>query len=287
MTVANTPNGLKKLKRVLKAHEVALLVMEATGKLHRAAHRSLHAAGFAVAVVNPLRARLFAEALGTLAKTDAVDARMLAILGESLKPSAVAPAAEHLETLQELVRGRDAALAMRTALLNQRGATQVRVLTAEIDWQLRANETALANLNAAIARLIAGEPLLARRLAVLTSIPGVGAVTAAALLAGFAEIGALSSGQAAMIAGLAPIACDTGERSGPRHIAGGRPHLRRALYMAALSAARYNPPLKAFYERLRANGKKAKVALAAVMRKLIILANTLVREDRQWQPNHA
>ena len=111
LTVSNDRDGLKRLKRVLKTCKVALVIMEATGKLHRLAHRNLHAGGFAVAVVNPLRSRLFAEALGTLAKTDAVDARMLAILGESLKPTASEPQAEHLETLRELVGGRDAAVA--------------------------------------------------------------------------------------------------------------------------------------------------------------------------------
>lgn len=283
---SNDADGIKKLKRLLKAHDVERVVMEATGKLHRPAHRSLHASGFAVAVVNPLRSRLFAEAVGALAKTDAVDARILAILGESLDPGVTPPPSDLFETLQELVAGRAAAVAARTALSNQFGATKARLLALEIRRQLRAVETAIANLDAEIERLIAAHPLLARRLAVLTSIPGVGTLTAIALIAGLAEIGTLSTKQVAMISGLAPIACDTGEHRGARHIKGGRAHLRRALYMAAVSAARCNPPLKAFYDRLIAIGKKAKVALTAVMRKLVVLANTLVREDRQWCPNH-
>jgi transposase len=287
LTFSNDPDAIKKLKRWLKAHEVALVVMEATGKLHRAAHRSLHADGFAVAVVNPLRSRLFAQAVGALAKTDAVDARMLATLGESLAPVPTEPASDLVETLQELVAGRDGAVAARTALRNQLGATRGRVVAHEIQRQLRAVETAIANLDAEIGRLIASDPILARRLAVLSSIPGIGAVTASALIAGLAEIGSLSARQVAMIVGLAPIACDTGEHVGARHIRGGRAHVRRALYMAAVSAARCNPALKTFYDRLIAAGKKAKVALTAVMRKLAILANTLVREDRQWSPNHA
>ncbi len=146
--------------------------MEATGKFHRAAHRSLHADGFAVAVVNPLRSRLFAEALGALAKTDRVDCRMLAILCESLKP--------------------DAAVAARTALLNQLGATTARPAAVEIRRQLRAAETAIENLEAEIEALIGADPRLARRLAILTSIPGVGTVTAIALLVGPAEIGSFA-----------------------------------------------------------------------------------------------
>lgn len=284
---ANNPEGIKQLKRSLKTHEVALVVMEATGKFHRAAHRSLHADGFAVAIVNPLRSRLFAEALGTLAKTDRVDCRMLAILGESLEPGAVAPPAERMEQLQELTHCRDTAVAARTALLNQLGATTGRQAQIEIKRQLRATETAVENLRAEIESLIAADPCLARRMAILISIPGVGTLTAIALIAGLAELGSLSAKEAAMIVGLAPIACDSGQTSSARHIRGGRAHVRKALYMAAVSAARSNPALKAFYDRLLAKGKKPKVALTAVMRKLVILANTLVHEDRPWETTHA
>jgi transposase len=190
---ANSAEGIKRLKRSLKAHEVALVAMEATGKFHRAAHRSLHADGFAVAVVNPLRSRLFAEALGALAKTDRVDCRMLAILAESLEPDATPPASAFMETLQELARCRDAAVAARTALLNQLGATTARPATVEIKRQLRAAETAIENLEAEIEALIGADPRLARRLAILTSIPGVGTTTAIALIVGLAEIGSLSA----------------------------------------------------------------------------------------------
>ncbi|MGH6864279.1 MAG: IS110 family transposase [Methylocella sp.] len=287
LTLANNPDGLKLLKRALATYDVALAVMEATGKFHRHAHRSLHASGFAVAIVNPLRSRLFAEAVGALAKTDGADARMLAIMGESLNPGAVAPPSDLVESLQELVRGRAAAIAARTAILNQLGAIKTTRLATELKRQLRAVDTAIANLDIEINRLIASDPVLARRLVILTSIPGVGPVAAIALIAGLAEIGAVSAKQAAMIVGLAPIACDSGERAGARHIRGGRPHLRAARYMAALAAARFNPTLKTFYDRLIADGKKAKVALTAVMRKLVVLANTLVRENRSWKKNHA
>ena len=287
LQVSNDPGGLKKLKRALAAYPNARIVMEATGKFHRAAHRSLHASGFAVAVINPLRARLFAEALGALAKTDGVDCKMLAILGESLKPGATPPQSEAMEELQELVRCRDSAVASRTALRNQLGATRVSSAALEIKRQIRTAETVIENLAAEIERRIKSDPVLERRWTVLTSIPGVGALTAAALIAGLREIGGLSAKQAAMITGLAPIARDSGERSGPRHIAGGRAHLRRALYMAAVAAARCNPPLTQFYQRLIEKGKKPKVALTAVMRKLVILANALIAKDRLWTPNLA
>ncbi|HLH50324.1 MAG TPA: IS110 family transposase [Roseiarcus sp.] len=285
LAVGNDQNGVKRLKRLLNGYDVALLVMEATGKLHRFAHRSLSADGFRVAVVNPLRSRLFAEAIGTLAKTDGVDARMLAILGESLAPAVTPPPSELFEALQELVRGRQAAVEERTALLNRLAASKTKCLIAEIKRQLRALETAIANLEAEIKRLIKSDPRLARRFEILVSIPSVGDITAAAIIAELQEIGTVSAKHVAMLAGLAPIARDTGETKGARHIKGGRAHLRNALYMAALSAFRYNPAFKIFHNRLIAAGKESKVALVAVMRKLIVLANTLVCENRTWQPN--
>lgn len=287
LTATNDANGIRRLNRLLKDHDVALVVMEATGKLHRLAHRTLSASGFRVAVVNPLRSRLFAEAIGTLAKTDLVDARMLAVLGESLHPAVTEPPSELLESLQELVRGRLAASDERTALLNRLGASKTKCLIHELNRQLRALDASIANLEVEIKRLIKGDPCLARRFEILVSIPGVGETTAAAIIVELQEIGTLSAKEAAMLGGLAPVACDSGEANGARHIRGGRWRLRNALYMPAQSAARHNPDLTAFYDRLIANGKKAMIALTAVMRKLLILANTLVREDRLWQPNHA
>ena len=285
LSLSNDKLGLKRLKQSLARHAVVLIVMEATSKYHRQAHRSLSAGGLSVAVVNPLRSRLFAEAIGTLAKTDRVDARILAIFGESLDPAITPPSPELIETLQELFRGRKAAVAERTALLNQLAVSKSKRLILEIKRQLRAFETSIANLEAEIARLIKTDLRLQRRLEILVSIPGVGDLTAVALIVELQEIGALSAKQVALLAGLAPIACDSGDTKGVRHIKGGRAHLREALYMAAVSASRSNPHLKAFYDRLIAKGKEAKLALTAVMRKLVVLANTLVRENRKWQPN--
>lgn len=284
--VANTRDGLKQLKRRLGDLRVALIAMEATGKFHRQAHRNLHAAGFAVAIVNPLRSRLFAEATGQLAKTDKVDARMLALLAALLEPKAKPPPRENLETLQEIVRGRGAFVAQRTALLNQLGAAKTACLKREIKRQLKTLEGAIARIQDEIDRVIAADPALARRHAILASIPGIGSVTAVAILANFPELGSCTAKQSAMIAGLAPIADESGNRKGPRKIKGGRAGLRTGIYMAAVSAISSNATLKAFYDHLLAKGKQRKLALTAVMRKLIVLANTLVREDRSWQPNH-
>lgn len=286
LRVANDREGIKRLKRELARHPVAGVVMEATAKYHRCAHRSLSQSGFAVSVVNPLRARLFAQALGTRAKTDPIDAKMLAILADMMAPQATPPASEALEALQELVHARHAATAERTALINRRAASQTAFVRRELAQRLRSLDGHIERLATQIADHIAGTADLARRYAILVSIPGVGPAVAAALIADLPELGRLGRHAIACLAGLAPFADDSGDANGPRRIRGGRAQPRRALYWAALSAARHNPDLAVFYKRLRDNGKKPKVALTAVMRKIVVLANTLLREDRLWQPNH-
>lgn len=284
LRVANSREGLKQLRRDLAGRGAVLVVIEATGKYHRLAHRTLHAWGLAVAVVNPLRSRLFAEANGTLAKTDRIDARMLAILGESLEPAAAPPLPELVEELQELVRARQAAAAEATALANRHGASQAGFLKRELARLLKALKAHIARLEEEIERRLAEDRALARRYQILKSIPGIGPVAATSLAVGLTELGLSSNKSIATLVGVAPVACDSGDKSGQRRIRGGRAHLRTPLYMAALAAARCNPELAAFYKRLRDNGKAAKLALTAVMRKLVVLANSLVREDRLWQP---
>ncbi|MGH7393799.1 MAG: IS110 family transposase [Candidatus Rokuibacteriota bacterium] len=287
LRVANTREGLKMLRRQIEPHCVALIVMEATGKFHRLAHRMLHAWGYAVAVVNPYRSRKLADALGALAKTDRIDARLLAIFGESLKPKATPPAPKLLAELQELVLARTAATAEAVALANRLGAAESAFLKSELRRQVKTLESHIARLQAEIDRLIANDPTFARRFEILSSIPGVGPATAATLIACLAELGQLKAKQIAMLVGVAPVNHDSGERRGQQHIKGGRAFVRRALYMAAVVATRFHPDLKRFYRQLRDNAKKPKVALTAVMRKLVILANTLVAENRLWEPRHA
>jgi transposase len=285
--VSNTSVGLKALKRRLAELPVELIVMEATAKFHRQAHRTLHAAGFAVAVVNPLRARLFAEAVGQLAKTDRLDARVLALMGQALEPSALAPAPEAIEALQELARARSAAKADQTALLNRRGASQTAFLKAELGRRLKVLAGHIERLDAEIERRIGADPALKRRYDIVLTIPGVGPVAAVALVIGLPELGACSGKAASLLAGLAPLARDSGVKAGERHIWGGRAFVRTGLYFAAVAATTCNPQLREDYQRLRDAGKKAKVAITAIMRKLIVLANVLIKEDRPWQPIHA
>ena len=284
LRVANNKDGIRRLRRTLKPVRVRLVVMEATGKYHRLVQRTLHAAGLSVAVVNPLRARLFAEACGQLAKTDRLDARLLAVLGASLQPNETPPPSLFLETLKELVRARESAVAEHVALKNRLTATQATFLKNELKRRLKALDTHVARLEKEIFRQIKDDARLTRRYDILMSIPGIGAVTAVNLLVELDELGAYSGKAVTLLAGLAPIACDTGQTSGQRTIKGGRALARRALYMSSLSAARYNPDLAIFYKRLIAKGKEAKVALTAVMRKLIVLANTLLKQDRIWSP---
>jgi len=284
LRVRNDAQGHQQLKRWLMKHDVTLIAIEATGKWHRQVHRSLHASAFRVAIVNPLRARLFAEAIGLLAKTDRLDARMLALLAESLSPQAKAPASEAVEALQELVTGRDSAVAEQTALQNQLAAANSSFLRRQLKARIVRIAKDIASLQAEIERSIGNDEALARRHAILLSIPGVGPVTAATLIATMAELGSCTAKQIAMLAGLAPVADQSGAREGQRVIRAGRAAARRVLYLCALSAKRCNPAMMALYDRLTAAGRPHKVALGAVARKLVVLANTLITQNRLWQP---
>jgi transposase len=200
------------------------------------------------------------------------------------------PASEALHNLAELVTARDSAVAEGTALKNQLSATNGKFLQRHLKRRIARNAKDVATIERAITAGIKADEGLARRYEILISIPSFGPTVAATLIACLAELGNCSRKQIALLAGLAPIADDSGERVGIRVIWGGRPNVRRALYLAALSAARFNPGLKPFFERLIANGKPPKAAIIAVARKLVVLANILVSENRIWQlhaPKHA
>jgi transposase len=282
--VANTPDGVRELKKRLAKTLVELIAMEATGKYHRLVQRMLHAAGFSIAVVNPLWARLYAEGIGQLAKTDGIDARVLALMAESGKYEAYAPIGKALLELQELLGARAALIADMTAMKNRSGDSEVSFIERLYDRRIAAAEKDLARLDAEIDARVAADPDLARRVALLVTIPGVGRVTALALVIGLPELGHDCAKAMSLLVGVAPITNKSGAFVGQSRIRGGRGHVRSAIYFAAVSAARCNPALAATYKRLRANGKKPKQALVAVMRKLVVLANTLIRENRNWTP---
>ncbi len=284
LRVANTRQGIASLKRWLRRFEVALVAVEATGKWHRALHRSLHAAGLRVAVVDPFRVRMFARAQGIVAKTDRLDARVLAVFAAVMDPPTRPPAAWEVEALQELVRGRTSAVAERTSLRNQRAAAQTTFLRRQLDHRIRRLMKDVTGLDAEIKCRIAAEPGLARRYRIVISIPGIGPINAAMLVACLPELGAASAKQIALLVGLAPIPDDSSDRRGHRRIKGGRQMVRNGLYLSTLTAARCNAPLRVFYKRKIDEGKAAKLALVAVARKLIVLANSLIADDRTWTP---
>jgi transposase len=285
--VANDAGGWRCLKRKLAAHRVVRVVMEATSKYHRAAHRSLSTSGYAVAITNPLRSRLFAETIGQLAKTDGVDAAVLARFAEQIAPSTTVPAAESLEELRELTHARSAGVKDHTSLRNRLSEATSETVKDEVSRMLESVAASNRRLDEAIAAHIANDPMLARRSALLRSIPGIGPAVANTLIADMSEIGTMTPKQVAALAGLAPYPRESGAKAGQRRIRAGRGPTRHALYMAALVASRFNPCLRTFYKRLVEQGKAKKVALVAVARKLVILANTIISEDRPWQPRVA
>lgn len=278
----NTKMGHAEILSLLKRHAVRRVLIEATGKFHRSVHVRLHEAGWHVAVVNPLRARLFAEAIGTLAKTDKADARVLAVMAAMTAPAATPPLPENLENLREIVRSREAATAAKTALTNQLASAANDIVRRQIRRQIAAAASAIKALLGAAISAIKKDPAFRRRFVILTSVPGIGDITAVGLIANMPELGQLDDKKAGMLAGLAPIACESGQSVGKRRIRGGRAIVRTGTYMAALSAIEHNPPLTTFYDRLVAAGKPKKLAITAVMRKLVVLANTLLKEDRCW-----
>lgn len=285
LRLGNTLQGLRQLKRWLRGRRVALIALEATGKWHRAAHRSLYASGLPVTVVDPFRVRMFAKAAGILAKTDRLDAQVLASFAATMDPRIRPPAPEALDALQELVRARHSATTQNTSLRNQLASAQTAFVRRHLKGRITRLKSDIAKLQTEIERRIADDPRLAQRYRILNSIPGVGPIVAATLLASLPELGDASRRQIAMLAGLAPLPDDSGQRQGIRRIKGGRPLVRSMLYLAALSAKRGKNDLGTFYNHLTNIGKKAKVAIIAVARKLVVLANTLIAESRTWTPN--
>jgi transposase len=280
----NTEDGIRQLKRWLDRFGPELVAVEATGKWHRLLCRSLYAAKVLVTVVDPFRVRMFAKASGIFAKTDRLDARVLAQFAKVMTPSVRAPAPEALEELNEIVVARHSAVAEATALKNQLAAATSAFLQRQLKRRIERLAKDIAALDREIDKRIKADDGLARRYAILTSIAGFGPVVTTTLIASLAELGTCSRRQIGMLAGLAPIADQSGTRDGVRIIRGGRANVRRILYLAALSAARSNADMKAFFKRLKDNGKSPKLAIIAVARKLVILANTLIHEDRMWQP---
>lgn len=279
----NTAKGHKALMRWIGS-EVTRIVYEPTGAYHRGFECRLAEAGLPLVKVNPRQARRFAEATGKLAKTDRCDAAMLARMGAVLALTARSPRSALLNELKDLHMARAALIKDRTAARNRAKTLTLALLRRHNGERLKQIQRQLADIDQTILTLFKADPDLAQRLDILTSIPGVSHATAFALIIDMPELGTLEPPEAASLAGLAPVARQSGKWTGRAFIRGGRANVRQALYMPALVAMRFNPDLKAKYQTLKAAGKPSKVAITALMRKLIILANALLKAQRKWAP---
>ena len=279
---ANTRPGHKALITWLQPTPPARVVYEPTGPYHRAFERALEDAGFPMAKVNPRFARRFAEALGTLAKTDRADAALLARMGAVLALPVRPVATPAMRELEELLGARDALIKEQTATKNREKTLTLPLLKHQHTARLEQIETDLAAVDREIQTRITADKILKERFDILISIPGIGTITAASLLITMPELGTLERKQVAGLAGVAPITHQSGTMTGRAKCRDGRANVRQAIYMPALVACRFNPDLKTLYDRLIAAGKQAKVAITAVMRKLLVLANALLRDGRKW-----
>ena len=282
--VENNPKGIENLVERLKAVKLALVVLESTGGYEKPAANALFVSDLPVAIVNPGRVREFAKSIGQLAKTDKLDARLLAQFAEKVKPALTRLPNEDEQHLIGLVRRRRQLLEMRTAEINRQDtihrALEVQ-LRSHIDWLT----TEIEALNQEIDDFISQSPLHSQKDAVLRSAKGVGTVLSRTLIAEVPELGQLNRKEIAALIGVAPMNRDSGTRRGKRSIRGGRANVRSVLYMATLSAIRHNPVIRVFYQRLLDNGKEKMVAVVACMRKLLVILNAMVRDLQPWNPD--
>lgn len=283
--VPNDAEGHVRLIERLRAEgTIERIVLEATGGYERACAFALFTADLPVVVVNPRQTRDYARATGRLAKTDRIDAISLAQFAKAVEPELRDLGTPERQELAALV-------ARRRQLVTMIGSEQQRLKTAtsdvvraDLDRSLAFLKQSLKKLEKALLEAVKHDQEWRARVELLESVPGIGRITALTLLAELPELGNLSAKEIAALVGVAPMNRDSGKNRGYRRTIGGRARVRKVLYMAALTAAHHNPTLQAFYERLRAAGKHGKVALTAVMRKLLVTLNAMIKTNRAWQP---
>jgi len=265
----------------------ALIVLEATGGLEKPVVNALNAVGLPVVVVNPRQVRDFAKALGQLAKTDRLDARVLAHFAAAIKPPLRPIKSKDEQELDDLMGRRRQLVEMLTDEKNRRGSAtsdSVRKKIKEhIDWL----EDRISEIDQQLKALLKTSACWQAKDRILQSAPGIGPVTSFSMIADLPELGKLDRQKICKLVGVAPLNRDSGQQRGSRHIYGGRAQLRSSLYMAALTASRHNPVIKEFYQRLRANHKPFKVAITACMRKLLSIINIMVRDSTLWKSSDA
>lgn len=273
---------LGELTKWVTAQKPELVVMEATGGFETVVAASLIGAGVRVAVVNPRQVRDFAKATGRLAKTDSIDAQVLAHFAEAVRPQARDLPDEASSEFSALVQRRKQLVEMVTSELNRRGASRSAAIRQNIDEHVAWLRKQIHDLDDDIGKRVRASPVWREKDELLRSVPGVGRIVSVTLLTSLPELGHLDRRALAALVGVAPLNRDSGTMRGPRVIWGGRPDVRAALYMAALAASKWNPAIKSLYTRLRDAGKPKKVALVACMRKLLVILNAMVRDGRPW-----
>jgi len=278
--IANAPQAITQIAARWRCD--VLVVFEATGVYDLELREALGRAGIRFARINPARARDFARASGRLAKTDPIDARMLAAFGRVMQPATEQAVNPARNALARLAKRRDQLVLMRAQEKNRRSEADDRALAERISRLIEVLDSEIAEIEADIKELIKAEPEITDEARLMRSLPGVGPVACMQLIAKMPELGRVGAKQIAALAGLAPFNVDSGAFRGKRKIAGGRKRVRDALYMAALNAVRRADPFKAFYERLRQAGKPAKLALIAVARKLLTVLNAMMRDRKPY-----
>jgi transposase len=285
LSAPSTPEGEAELVAWLRANRVGRAVMEASGGYERSWAEALRAAGVEVVIVDPKRIRHFAKAAGRLAKNDPIDAETIAWFAEAFPDGEVQAHDPAREEVDRMVQARTALKELEGRIAQQGEHRPPAIVAKALGAIAKAMRAELRKLEAAIAAKIKANPGFARRAEIVGSVPGLGAQTVAGVIAWAPELGRIRNEAAAALIGAAPYDDDSGERKGQRHIKGGRRKLRNLLYMPVMGAAtQHNPVLKAYYQRLRARGKEAKVALIACMRKLILILNTMLARDETWNP---
>ena len=278
----NDKKGVEALALWAFEARISRVIFESTGIYHRHLELGLACHNISFARVNPRQARRFCEGAGQLAKTDRVDAAMLAKMGSLLHLKADEAKSETLHDLKQLATARQALIKDRTAAKARLAATTHRLLSQQIKRRLSQVERDLTQIADLVDTIIAADESLRKKADILASIPGIAKVTACAILTDMPELGKLSGKQAAKLAGLAPISKQSGKWQGKEHIQAGRASVRRAIYLPAIVATRFNPDLRVKYEQLVSTGKCKKLAITAIMRKLIVMANALLRDGRKW-----
>lgn len=281
--LSNASGGFAKLIALCRKHAVRRIVLEATGGYERAVAAELAAARLPVAVVNPRQVRDFARATGRLAKTDRIDAVVLALFARAIEPELRPLPDEKAAELREKLARHRQLVQLRTAEENRLSHAQSPAVRRSIQTVLEVIRRQLEQLDRETGELIRQSPVWRAKEDLLRSVPGIGPQTARTLLGELPELGRCSRQQIAFLVGVAPLNRDSGVRRGTRAIWGGRAHVRQALYMATLVATRYNPIIRQRYHRLLRGGKKKKVALVACMRKLLTILNAMLRDHQPWK----